>query len=458
MYRQWFIILAFLAAVATARGELPEGATVLDQDIVWDIGDPDCATISPDGKLVAYISKGGVWICSVVAGPPARLADVPDTPTALMAMPQYREARTNFKRLRAILGNVVYNESIQPNLVAVFGLQWTRSQDGVIYGLSKRSPKDRRSTIHTLMHVSLKGVVTTLATIKKDVYGSPQSLIGFHVAQDREHAVVWHHTPLIWDLVKNRPRATCFDYLLPSSTSDRFLGIEIDTRQLVVTDEKLQISKRFDVTFDLGRGCDLFWSPDERYVIGRSYGHAEFPKSAWTGFRLDLETGNKRLMTGEFVTDRFVFTGLAGEVVRSGIIGREVDYLNALRGAYLTIVPDGDGPARALARFRVVPQPALLAELRERPPYPRVLHNPDFTLFAMALPHSSGKHSGYDYHLLHRDGRQWKFPIGTDPPYIAPYHLVAFADDGRTLVARNDSQLFSIPVEVIQANKETSDE
>ena len=47
MYRQWFIILAFLAAAATARGELPEGATVLDQDIVWDIGDPDCATISP---------------------------------------------------------------------------------------------------------------------------------------------------------------------------------------------------------------------------------------------------------------------------------------------------------------------------------------------------------------------------------------------------------------------------
>ena len=76
---------------------------------------------------------------------------------------------------------------------------------------------------------------------------------------------------MIWDVVANKPRATCFDYLLPSPTSDRYLGIEIDTRQLVVVDENFKIIKRIDVTFDADRQCDLIWSPDERFAICRSY-------------------------------------------------------------------------------------------------------------------------------------------------------------------------------------------
>ena len=446
MYRQCLAVLALTATAWTAHAKLPTNATLLDPDIVWDIGDRDCGTISPDGKLIAYISKGAIWVSNVTFGPPTKLADLPDTSTAFMSMPKYEVARTNFKRLRASLGNATYNDSIQPRLVAVSGLQWTASQDGVMYGLSKSSPRDQRSTVHTLMHVSLQGVVTTLATIELDVYESRRQLCVFHVTKNRELAVLWNYIPLIWDLVNNRPRATCFDYLLPSSTSDRFLGVEIDTRQLVATDENLKITKRFDMTFDPERSCDLFWSPDERYAICRSYTPAEYPKNEWTGLRLDLKTGEKRLLSGDFVSDRFDFTGRAGEVVRSGIIGLELDHLDAMRGAYLEIVPDGVGPPQTLARFTVDPQAAMESELRERPPYPRVLHDPEFNLFAMALPRSG---PGYEYHLLDRDGKQWTFPNDYAPRYIAPYYLIAFANDGRTLVAHNDSQLFSIPVATI---------
>ena len=88
MYRQWTIALVLLAAAATARGELPEGATILDQDIVWDPISVDSATISPDGNFIAYVSKGSIWTCSVTSGPPTKLIDIPDTITAFLAMPQ----------------------------------------------------------------------------------------------------------------------------------------------------------------------------------------------------------------------------------------------------------------------------------------------------------------------------------------------------------------------------------
>jgi hypothetical protein len=318
MYRVWLTVLALMATVGTARAELPANATLLDPDIVWDISDPDCATISPDGKLVAYISKGAIWICGVNAGPPTRIAELPDTSTAFMAMPEYHVARTNFKRLRASLGNATYNETIHPRIVVVSGLQWTPSQDGVMFGLSKNSPSDKRTTIHMLMHASIKGVVTALATIDRGVYESRRQLDAFHVTKNKELAIVWSYNPLIWVLSNNRPRASGFDYLLPSTTSDRFLGVEIDTRQLVATDENLRITKRFDVTFAPERGCDLFWSSDERFAICRSYNRAGYPKNEWTGLRLDLKTGEKRLLSGDFVTDRFAFTGRGGEVVRLG--------------------------------------------------------------------------------------------------------------------------------------------
>ena len=55
------VIGCLLAASCATAADLPPEATVLDPDIIWDVANPQSFAISPDGKLIAYISKGAVW-------------------------------------------------------------------------------------------------------------------------------------------------------------------------------------------------------------------------------------------------------------------------------------------------------------------------------------------------------------------------------------------------------------
>ena len=113
----------------------------------------------------------------------------------------------------------------------------------------------------------------------------------------------------------SKPQATCFDYLHPSATSGRFLGVEIDTRELVLVDHTFHVAKRFDVTFRQRRRCELFWSPDEKTAVGRLF--LEHPSDEWEGFRIDLETGEIQKLDVGFQTDRFVFPNEGNELFES---------------------------------------------------------------------------------------------------------------------------------------------
>ena len=127
-----FFILAIIVMVAqsAAAAELPTSATLIDPDLVWDKSQTLIAHVSPDGKSIAYISKGAIWMSSVAGGPPSKLADLPNTMTEFLARPEFGEARGDQRKIFLSLGNQTFN-SILRTLTPVDGFQWTRSQDGV---------------------------------------------------------------------------------------------------------------------------------------------------------------------------------------------------------------------------------------------------------------------------------------------------------------------------------------
>jgi hypothetical protein len=81
--------------------------------------------------------------------------------------------------------------------------------------------------------------------------------------------------------------------------------------------------------------------------------------------------------------------------------------------------------------------------------------SPDGSLFAAALPRS-GTQPGFRYFLIDKRGKRW--PIGPDYGlrYVTPYHVVAIANDGQTIVGCDDKNLFSVPVATVQRNNEES--
>jgi hypothetical protein len=461
MFRRILPVAIALSGISIAQAaELPLGATLLDPDLIWDL-EPDvvsesqdpCFAISPDDKSIAYISKGAIWKCNVSGGPPTKLVDLPNTKTAFLAAPEYRDAWSKTRQSGSGLDQHIFLGKLPRDLIDVCGLAWTPSQDGVVYALRRRWQSTAEPAKHEIFHVSQTGVLTPIATIRRERYEEPRDFNVFHVTKDRKFVVASNgYTPLIWDVVNNKPRATCFDLLILSSSSGRFLGIEIDTRQLVLADEDIKISRRFDATFIMQRACALTWSLDERYAICQT--REEHPSEKWHGFRIDLQTGEKRDLEGAHFPERWYFTGQKAEVAR---IGKSLDLFGVYAdgggcGSYISIFPDGKEQQRDVVRFQR-PSASHREYSQKAGLYPPVRAAPDCRLFAMAFPREDAA-PGYRYFLVDRDGN--KLPLGPDDPLqrVSPFYVIAIANRGQTIVACSDTQLFSIPVEYIQnANK-----
>lgn len=448
-----FIFAGAWHAAGLEAADLPPGATVLDPDIIWDVANPHSFAVSRDGKQIAYISKGAIWLCGVDAGPPAKLADLPNTTTAILAEPKYLEEREKSaaspqdRRFHAIIGPVHAGRDF------VFSLGWTPDQDGLFYTVRKRVGNNTPVAAYHVMHASLAGEINEIAVIEGQFSIPHEEESSFHVAPDRKHVVVSFYVPLIWDVARSRPQVTPYDLLVPSATSGRFLGIEIDTRQLVLVDEQFAIAKRFDVTFPIERTVDLTWSENERFAVCRT--HNEYGSKGASAFRINLETGQRSPDVKCNVSNRFLFIGAEGKflhlwIANSGVWG----YMNGESGTRATVVePDGTSRHLFTTKGFRKPQKGQLGSI-----FPPMIAAADGSHIAFALPRPEDQLPGAQYHLIDLAGRTTPLPLVSDSSYITPYFPITFADEGRRLIARSGSKLFSILVSEADANEEASDE
>ncbi len=402
---------------------------------------------------MAYVSKGSLWWCDVTQGPPKKLAELPNTATAFLAMPEYRFARSNIESIREQLGYEEYKRKIATAEVQILGLAWTREQDGIVYGLRQRYQNSRETAVHRVMLASTSGEVSKLTTIERQPWSRPHTFSGFHLTPDRKYVIAYTGThPMIWNLSTGRPRVTPFDYLLPSGNSNRYLGIEIDSRQLVIVDEDFDVVERFEVTAPEGRECRLLWSHDEKFALCR-FKH-EYASTKWDGWRVNLTTGTKHSLEGNYFADTFWFTGRGGELAQSGIVGIRYEAVDQMAGGGLAIIPDGEERRQTLARFSFDPDGPRLPRMPNRPEYPLPVADSRFERFAMALP--ANLRPGFMYHWVDRKGQTQVFPGGNSDAYIAPFHVLGFVDGDRRILGRTESQLFSVPIAKIRATTEAA--
>lgn len=448
------LLLAGLWNVVVAQAtEFPPGATVLDPDIVWDVANPHSYSISRDGKQIAYISKGALWVCRVDAGPPSKLADLPNTITAILAEPSNQKQREESAasphnpRYRAFYGPVHLDKHY------VFNLAWTPSQDGVVYTVRKRVGEKSMVAAYHVMHAPLTGGIKEIAVIEGN-FGIPREYqTKFHVVPDHNFVVASAYAPLIWDVLAARPRVTPYDCLLPSSTSGRFLGIEIDTRQLVLVDEQFRIVRRFESTFPAERSVDLTWSEDERYAVCRT--RDSYSSYDATAFCIDLETGRQMPFKKCNIHDQFAFVGEGGKLLQLKVAAVIVwGYFNGELGTRVT-TSDHDGAKRNIFSTKRIRRP----EKGQRgTTFPPMIAAPDGRHVAVAVPRCKNRAPGAHYHLVDGAGHAKPFVPVSDASYITPYYPIAFAEGGRRLIARSGSTLFSLPVSAVTENDEANDD
>jgi hypothetical protein len=426
--------VAFLCAiplhvVATEAVPLVDGAVVLDADVSTH-GRPYPA-ISPDGKWVAYVSSDSARVCNLLGGAPRRVKEV----------------------------NTQAHNRIE-------GFVWTRESDGFVFGVRTFNQKGN----DTLAVGYLAAVDGTIAELSRIAHDSPtRGLILGQLTGDRRYLVgrsmptgdTRRWGPLIWDVKQNRPRATPYLTLVPSSTSGRWIGIEEDTRQLVLLDEGLKVNRRFEEFLpDRTFGFQLDWSPDERSIVWRNQiGFDHY--SNWAGFWLDLKSGKKRSLEGRFRDESILFTGNGGEFVRFGRDGHKSPRWSGdiITGAHLTIVPDDGGRPQDIWRVDTssankggrlsddgIPSSSLFMAGKGR-------------LFAIPASQFIDERYRMTWRLMDRTGKTWNLPGEDTGEYEKPYSLAGFADGGKRLVAYDKSRLFTVPVDaVLQAENEVGDE
>jgi hypothetical protein len=357
----------------------------------------------------------------------------------------------SFGELSYGLGRDKYRDLHAQVKNTIYGVLWTHDSAGFVFGVHAYDPKRKASTYDGYL-ASVDGKITTLAHVGPDALKRAIS-VGV-LSRDRKYLVSTdlqmahpEYRPLIWDVKNNKPRATCFLYLKPSATSGRWIGIEKDTRQLVVVDEQFEVIKRFDqTTSNKSFGFKLEWSPDERFIIWRNQvGFDHF--SNWEGFWMDLDTGEKRELSGRFMNERFGFTGRGGEFWRCGVTGAKTSHYDAVIGAHLTIVPWGKGEPRDVWRIKTDPNTRAFGDHAMFPPL-----RTDSTgeLFALGLPRPQQKPPGWVWHLIDRQGKTWPFPGEDNGEFISPFDVAGFAEGDQTIIAYDETRLFALPVASIK--------
>lgn len=435
------------------ESELPPQAKLLDSD-TFLYGSPYPA-VSPDAKWVAYVSKGFICVCNVDKPDPRRIMEVPNSFT----WPNFRVGSGNtvksgaFGELAHGLQREKYNKLNEQVTKTIYGLNWTHDSTGFVFGVLTHDRNAKTSTYDCDV-ASTDGAVTRLAHTDSDP--RVRSVLTGVLTRDRKFLVspvaaasTPRDRPLIWSVSERKPCATPFLYLTPSAMSGRWLAIEKDTKQLVIADERFQVIKRFNEFMPASfSGLRIDWSSDERFIIWRNQlGFDHF--SNWEGFRMNLDTGEKREIDGRFIDEQFGFTGRGGEFFRCGQTGAKTKSYDAVVGAHLTLIPDSSAAAIDLWRLKIGPNDQRPGMLTNRPGNPPCHISSDANYFAIGLPRPAGQRSGAHWHLIDRKGKKWRFPGDDNGEYISPYQLAGFADNGKVIVAYDKSRLFAIPIATV---------
>lgn len=453
MSKQWRNAFLFLWAFGVclpaamdvrAEAELPPSATVLDRDLIlysWPY-----PVISPDGEKVAYVSRGYVCVASVAGEEVRRLLEVRDTWTYFLALPENAYADGDFSALARSASRDEYNAMLGKIKNTIYSLQWTAQSDGVAFGVESYD-EPRTHTRFVVLLAPIDGERKKLASAQHE--NTSRGFSGdFILSRDGRHLVATNlgRRPLIWDVAANKPRATPYLRLTPSTISNRWLAIEKDTREVVVLDEDFAVIKRTnEFRPSLSYGLRMEWSPDENFAILRNQIGFDY-HSNWEGFRLNLSTGEKLPLEGRFIDEQMIFTGRGGEFIRCGQSGVQTRGYDQVAGARLTIYPTDAGEPKDVWRMTAKGDQRFDRALWFAPGRQAMFADPAFERFALALANAPGLRPRGHWRLLDREGAMWRFPGEDRDAYVSPYTVVGFAQKGRLIVAHDEKRLFTLPV------------
>jgi hypothetical protein len=412
--------------------------------------------ISPDGKRVAYFSRGKLLVVEIDGGPPRQLAEFTDTLDAILAQPNYADVGRSAEEQSKVIGSEFFRQTILPKVHYIFAFKWTHSSDGLLYGVQEpyRMPKPGDvpppQPALAIYLAKLDGTVERLAEIPSDLL--QRGLVDFDlIANGRYLLLNGSDSSLIYDLNSKRPLDHKFIKAVASTDGNTIFGFDEDTKKLIALDDQLNVAKRFDIDLppspiakELGFNLDLHCSPDDRILFCRTpigFDHS----NNWIGFRVDLSTGERRELSGAYFPEQIQFTGNGGELARCGATALEAGYDFAV-GAHLTIVPNGLAPDWDVWRIRFHSFDEFPGALANGTRGVAMAASPGGNMFALAIPRSYGKPPGVVWHFISRDGHTSPLAAADNGKYISPYEVVGFADGGHVLVAHDDTKLFTIPV------------
>lgn len=444
------IVAWHIVATSYAAEPLPAGAVLVDDDIISDLLERHAFVVAPGGDKIAYFSRGALWTSDLSGAPPKKLADLPGSLTSLISTPEFAEARARFNAIGTTdLPGKFYPRGRPP--LEIGGLKWAPDGSGVYYLRTSRSTATPYRCTYSIQFASLKATVTTVATSIRDMYDEPQGFWEFDVPSNPQivvfYAGFYPHSawtqPLLWNSSTNRPIATCFDQLFAAPSCERFFGVEIDTRQLVLTNVHVEVAKRFEIEIAENRSLgSCYWSPDESHLVYSI--NLPHPDREAEWYRLDLKTGVTVSLAEGFSADQFVFTGNGDEVIRIGKcpikVGGRADGGD---GCYVTLVEKGGRYETFLARF----EERTLSGTRsgQNKPYVMPVASPDCHIAAIALPRKDGK-PGYRYWIADCDGDKSELLADEPSQYYSPFLVLAFVDGGKRLLAYDHTRLFTVPV------------
>ncbi len=437
------LVVATLLPTAVAADGLPATATVLDNKVIMYMR--PVPLVSPNGQYVAYVNRGWVCVAEIEAGTSRRLVEVPDVWSHVLASLPGTEDGGDADSLTHLLKADKRKAPVQAEIRS---FEWTADSQAVVFGVHSYDDDKKTAQVH-IWRAPLVGEPQEIASSEHPL--TTRRWPGDMLTRDGRFLVgnFGRRRALIWDVATNKPRATPFLYLAPSPTSGRWIGVEKDTRQLVVVDEGFKIIERYEEILPENQygSFDMIWSPDERFVLWRQQIGFDY-YSNWVGCRFDLDSGERQIFTGDYMKEKIMFTGHRGEFLRVGAGNRSGVIGELYNEAYIGLVPDGRVHLRRLWYQREDAQKVLSGE-RWLGRSSVVTWSPNLELFTVGLPRQEGPF-GEVMHLADRQRHLWKLPGDDSGRYVSPYHVAGFALDGKSIIAYDDACLFALPVTAIQ--------